>query len=405
MYNFRYHLVTIVSIFAALALGLLLGVAVTGSDLVRDASSNLAESLTKQFDELNSTNEALNSQLQNAELLNGELFSAWRAERLKGRTVVILTRTPAPNDRLATELSTLINQSGGIPIVVRIDPAKGFNLEDERIATELKQLVPEVEGETYETTLARALTDEWSFSVRDSDGSVLSALEVHYPLTTHLVEKKLISVTVSYKPLLDAFNADGLAGAALSSQHFAYGAAEERQLPYGVNGVINTAVIDPAPENPQISADVVAQQIALQFVQKGTAGELPYLIIGAKVESQATTPPDDETTEESDGETTGEESTAVATEEPSSVEELPANANYYALLTQEGEGAELMRSFAQENDLACVLSPFDSTGRYSIIALLSGAERGVYGLDIIGVAPFPSAPLDPHGAAAFAPAP
>jgi hypothetical protein len=403
MYNFRYHLVTIVSIFAALALGLLLGVAITGSELVKDASSNLAESLTKQFDELNSTNDALSKQLQTEELLTDELFSAWSAERLTGRTIAILTKTPEADDALAAELSALIRQSGGIPVVVHIDPSRGFALEDEKMAAEFKQLVPEVEGEDYEVTLARALVDEWSFTVRESDGSLLSALETHYPLTILLVEEKLISVSVSYKPLLDAFNAGGLAGSALSSQHFAYSTAEEHQFPYGVNGVINTAVVVPGEGTPP-SADPFAQQIALQFDQKGIAGELPYFVIDEKDELPTPTEPGDEATEEEGGDDEAENPPA-ATQEPPAVVELPANANYYALVAQSGEAGEVMRAFAQDRGLACVLSPFDSSGRYSVIALLSGADKGIYGLDLIGVAPLPPAPSDLLGNAAFTPAP
>jgi hypothetical protein len=78
MYNFRYHLVTIVSIFAALALGLLLGVAITGSDLVRDASSNLAKSLTDQFDELNATNRDLSDKLKNEQQFSEALATGWQ---------------------------------------------------------------------------------------------------------------------------------------------------------------------------------------------------------------------------------------------------------------------------------------------------------------------------------------
>jgi hypothetical protein len=400
MYNFRYHLVTIISIFAALALGLLLGVAITGSDLVRDASSNLAQSLAEHFDELNKENETLNDQLQVRELLSDELFSAWQSERLEGRTVAVLTRAADANDALTTALGTLITQSGGIPVMVYIDPTKGFALEDEQVATALKGILPEVEGEDYEATLARALVEEWSFTVQESQNSVLTAFETNYPVTTWLVEKKLISVATTYKPLLDAFDARGVLGVApLSTQHFAYEIAEDSHLPYGVNGVIDTAVSS-AGEGASIVADPVAQQIALWFDQKGRAGELPYLDIDAEIVAALAaeaTGATEETGEGAIGETTGSPTVA----NPLAATQIPANANYYALLLQEGESAEGLRAFAQDNSLACVLSPFEPSGRYGIIALLSGAEKGVYGLNLASITPLPPAPADPSGNAPF----
>jgi hypothetical protein len=405
MYNFRYHLVTIISIFAALVIGLLLGVTITGSDLVRDASSNLAQSLAENFDELNQENETLSDQLQVRELLSDELLSAWQSKRLKGRTIVVLTRAADSSDALTTTLNTLITRSGGIPVIVRIDSSRGFALEDEQLATELRRILPEVEGEDYEATFVRALVDEWSFTARDSQGSVLSAFEANYPLTTWLGEKKLISVTVAYKPVLDAFDAGVFSGAAaLSTQHLAYGLAEDLELPYGVNGIIDTAVA-PVVEGVPVVADSIAQQIALRFDQKGSAGELPYFDVDAELAALAAAETDEEVTNGAIGEAVGEAVGEMAgnplAANPLVATQVSASASYYALLLQEGEGAEAMRIFAQDNGLSCVLLPLDATGRYGVIALLTGSEKGVYGLNLTGITPVPPAPTDSRGNAAF----
>jgi hypothetical protein len=409
MYNFRYHLVTIISIFAALVIGLLLGVTITGSDLVRDASSNLAQSLVENFDELNQENETLSDQLQVRELLSDELFSAWQSKRLKGRTIVVLTRSVDSSDTLTTALNALITRSGGIPVTVRINSSRGFTLEDEQMTTELKRILPETDGEAYEETLARALVDEWSFTARDSQGSVIAAFEANYPLTTWLVEKKLISVTVAYKSLLDVFGTGTFSGAAtLSTQHFAYELADDLQLPYGVNGVIDTAVSSAVEGAPAV-ADSVALQIALRFDQKGLTGELPYFDIDAELAAQAVAETDAEATGEMTDETANEAVNETQdnplSANPFTATQVSASANYYALLLQEGEGAEAMRAFAQDNDLSCVFLPLDTTGRYGVVALLSGAEKGVYGFNLTGGTSVPPAPTDLRGNAAFVKAP
>jgi hypothetical protein len=403
MYNFRYHLVTIVSIFAALALGLLLGVAITGSDLVRDVSDNLAESLTTQFDELNASNEALSDQLQLEQLLADELLSGWQMDRLEGRTIAIVTREAAASDSLASELSAYVSRSGGIPIIVRIDQTRGLLPTDEQSLSELHQILPEVEGEDYELTLARALTDEWSFIIRAGGLSVADMFEENYPLTTWLVKEKRLDVVVSYRPLIDSLAqmgaSDAVSPTPLAAQQIAYAIAAEDQLPYGVNGVINTAVFS-SSEGVAATMDPVALQIALQFEQKGRAGELPYqrfVVAGEKTVGKA-----GEGTETSAGES-GTASPSV-TGQDSSQDSLQGSpqASYYAVLVQQGDFAETMLAFAQETGLPCELSPLDKIGRYSVIALLSGADKGNYGLDRRGVSSLPLVPTDSQGNAPFA---
>jgi hypothetical protein len=424
MYNFRYHLVTIVSIFAALVLGLLLGVAITGSDLVKSASNSLAESLTQQFDELNSTNRSLNSQLEAEQRFTKELLSGWQADRLKDRTIVILTRASASDDPLTTELSGLITQSGGVPVVVRINQTRGILPgDDDRSLGELKEMVPEIEGESYEVTLARALTDEWSFAVRGDEPSLSDALESNYPLTTWLVRERRINVTVSYQPLLDTIEAMN-ATEALShaARRLAYEFAGQRQLPYGANGVIDTAVLL-SEGNAQALADPIAVQVALQFESRGVAGELPYPRADIKAKVENPFDPDAASGMDvggaasdalgisagTDGAGAGTGANAgTGTDTDSGVAAglstdtpLSPDASYFALLVQQDDYAAVMYAISRETGLSCVLSPLTPTGSYGVIALLSGATKGVYGLDRDGVDPLPSAPLDPRGNAPF----
>jgi hypothetical protein len=394
MYNFRYHLVTIVSIFAALALGLLLGVAITGSDLVRDASSNLAESLTDQFDDLSKANDDLSDQLQTQQLFSQELLSGWQADRLVGRTIVILTRTPKAEDSLADGLSSLIAQCGGIPVIVRLDPSAGFALEDESSTSNLKEILPEVKGEAYDVTLARALTDEWSFAVEDGTSPSTGAFEENYPLTELLVKNKRIEVTTAYQSLIKAINTEGTwEAAALAQQRFAFELAERLRLPYGANGVIDTAVFSLAENEQQISADPVALQIALHFDQKGAAGELPYRKLSES--------------ETEDGSSAAEQDSPAVESSPSPGSRQSSGltesseANYYALLAQQAQAADVMLDFSQETGLSCELVPLEPIGHYGVIALLSGAKKGAYGLSRNGVTLLPPIPTDAQGNAPF----
>jgi hypothetical protein len=324
----------------------------------------------------------------------------WQKDRLKGRTIVILTRAPEANDSLTSELSSLVAQSGGVPVIVRINSSEGFNLADEALANDLKQLILEVDGEDYEVTLAQALAHEWSFSIQESqtsvesdagdesgtdgtdgtdgtgdadqedaesDESLSTIFEGNYPLTELLVQQKRITVTTAYQPLLQKTDMDELPEATMfARQRSAYELAERLHLPYNASGVIDTAVA--VSENEPVVADSVALQIALAFDKKGTAKELSYRHPPASAPAQATNPTDSA----QDGLT----------------------ANYYAVLAQQEEPADTMLSLSRDIGLSCELSPLDPLGRYGIIALLSGAEKGTYGLNRNGVDPFPSIPQD-----------
>ncbi len=78
MYNLRYHLVTICSIFLALAIGLLLGAAIAGSDLVRDTSQGLVDSLLEEFNDITQENNELTNQIEVERPLTQQLLGYWQ---------------------------------------------------------------------------------------------------------------------------------------------------------------------------------------------------------------------------------------------------------------------------------------------------------------------------------------
>jgi hypothetical protein len=331
------------------------------------------------------------------------------------------------------------------------------------VADRLKELLPEVEGEPYEVTLARALVSEWSSAF--PQGAVLSegGFEDDYPLTTLLVDEKRLKVSVSYESVLATLEAaealvregrNGVniysaeaaealaalealevagtpdtadtsstsevatdeASGSLASLRVAYELAGKLQLPYGVNGVIDTAVFT-LFEGAQAQADPVALQVALEFDRRGAAGELPYPHFGSSRDAETEVKPATAAAEGvGDVAAAGAEGTegeigadAAATAETGAdaagatvdVTQEVTGANYYALLVQQGEYAEVMFAVAQETGLACELSPRDRVGHYGIIALLSGATRESYGLNHSGIKPLPPLPPDPLVTAPF----
>jgi hypothetical protein len=163
MYNFRYLLVTIVSIFVSLAIGLLLGAAIAGSDLVRDTSQDMMDSLMSRLDDINATNLDLRRELDDDNLLAAQFIDDWAGKRLDGRTICIIG-SPAEDDAATAEsLRAAVARAGGATVLIKVQ-RDSFGINDEQLRADLEKLVPVVQGEDYGVTIARVLADEWIYS-------------------------------------------------------------------------------------------------------------------------------------------------------------------------------------------------------------------------------------------------
>jgi hypothetical protein len=424
MYNFRYHLVTIVSIFAALVIGLLLGVALTGSDLFRDASSNLAQSLSDEFDELKTENQSLSDDLGIESLLAEELLNDWQAERLKGRTIVILERNGDTSAALISTLSKIVSDSGGIPVVVNLEVKNGLNIANEQRNAQLKKLVPQVEGEDYPVTIAKALVEEWTFAAQGQVTGMGSLFQSKYKLTDYLIDAKALSVTVDYKVAIEAIEQKNPpATSAAAVQLSAYTQAQRLKVPYGVNGIIDAAYYTPDGAT-KAEVDYDALRITTAFEAKGKAVALPYLHLAPEDLVAAAPPPNTETIDPVTGNpitpdpAAGEATTPGATtpgvtttnpladeaqgdQEPAPAPTLPEGDNYFTLLVAVDENADTALVAASDAGISCVFSPFNSKGHYNIVALLTGAKKGSFGLDRNGYSAFTKVPTDKTGNFAF----
>jgi hypothetical protein len=426
MYNFRYHLVTICSIFLALAIGLLLGAAITGSNLVRDTSQGLVDSLLEQFNEITNENTKLSQQLEIERPLAQQLLGSWQVGRLEGRTVVILASGNANDTDLTRQTAQLIAESGGVPVTVTV-VAPEFGLTNAETTAALQQLLPAIDSEPYTTTLAKALVDEWTYDglpftittipgettnsqgaegpktdatgATDADATAVdpavkatgdtasgdntspqneggqgsltlaSGLTDHYPLTLKLVELGSIKITVSYDDFI-ARNASKMS----TRLEEVWAEADAADLPYAVNGLVDMLAASNEDSSAFI-ADPVGLQAAFYVDNLGAVGDLPKYLW-----EPVTSPEPPAATNQgevaSDASDTDVEDAAVRSE--------------YAVLAQASGRANGLVDAATQMALSCVTTVEDNTGKYSLIVLLSGADKGVYGSDRPAGSRFPT---------------
>ncbi|MEO6205170.1 MAG: copper transporter [Mycobacteriales bacterium] len=134
MIDFRYHLVSVIAIFLALALGIVVGTTALNGGIVDNLKSSNKQVISDKRN-LESAVQDLRTQVTRQDDVAAAVAAKAVSGRLSGQRVVILTAPGASTDGIDA-LRTLISQAGGTPSgLVRIkpdllDPAQGQVLDD-----------------------------------------------------------------------------------------------------------------------------------------------------------------------------------------------------------------------------------------------------------------------------------
>ncbi len=149
MYNLRYHLASLVAVFLALTVGLVLGSVVAEQGTLESQSSTLVEDLQKQFDQIQKENADMRTGLERDRSFAADVVPVLAADALSGKTIAILVnagRTSGLNTSIAA-----IKQAGGTPLVLTLESP------DLGLATEVPTAVPALLGGQFaEQTTAPA---------------------------------------------------------------------------------------------------------------------------------------------------------------------------------------------------------------------------------------------------------
>jgi hypothetical protein len=119
VFDFRYHAVSLVAVFMALAIGLLLGVAIGDAGLVSSAERRVRDSLDKDIDAARADANELRSRLALRTRFENELYPQLVAGRLAGATVglVFLGRS---SDRVNRLVRDAVLPAGGRMVMVGV---------------------------------------------------------------------------------------------------------------------------------------------------------------------------------------------------------------------------------------------------------------------------------------------
>jgi hypothetical protein len=248
MIDFRYLVVTIISIFLALTVGIMLGAGFVGDPLARDLRSRIdtvnseVREQREQINQLESQNEAMATWAQAVEpwVING---------RLAGRDVVLFTIEGT--DGGVTEGSLAALEDAGANVATQIDLEPKFALESQPEADQLATIVESVAQRRREVLLdaAGALGEGAASLARQGEDTTESgegSTEIAYSELLRLLEEEdFISVaqTTEEGELVPASSTFVIAGGNATTTPFDVVPFVERlssELVDGETGVVTT---------------------------------------------------------------------------------------------------------------------------------------------------------------------
>lgn len=158
MYNLRYHIASLVGVFLALTIGLLLGTVVAERGTLDDQRDSLINSLENDFAELSASNADLSSRNEAMAQFEFDMVPVLTADVLKGRTIAVLTNAGRSDGTAASQEA--IRAAGGTPVTIVFE-SKGLGLDDPKILATVKPYLSS-QAEDPAAEVAMALASEWT---------------------------------------------------------------------------------------------------------------------------------------------------------------------------------------------------------------------------------------------------
>ena len=163
MYNLRYHLASLVAVFLALSVGLLLGTIVVERGMLDRQREAIVRSLEQEFESLDTENDELRAALTASEGLAGSLLSAAVEGVLADRTVLVIANTGRAEG--LADVTGAIEGAGGTPVTILL-AQPGLGLDDPTVAAAVTGILGPGDARDLVSRTAAALFAEWGSPVQ-----------------------------------------------------------------------------------------------------------------------------------------------------------------------------------------------------------------------------------------------
>jgi hypothetical protein len=159
MYNLRYHITSLVAIFLALTVGLLLGGVVVERGTLQGQKTTLVDSLKKSYEGLSADQRVLKSENDALTAFSDQAVPRVVSGLLQGRTVVVIA-DPASGD-VVSEVTKALREAGARAAVATFTSPR-LGLDDPAVAKSFADAVGAAGPPATETSVSAALAAEWT---------------------------------------------------------------------------------------------------------------------------------------------------------------------------------------------------------------------------------------------------
>jgi hypothetical protein len=158
VYDFRYHIASLVAVIVMLGVGMLLGSAIVDRGTL---TQPLVLSLQKDFADLKKSNDQLKADLARDQQFAKAAADAMAAGKLTGRTVAIVVNE-GRTDGLAAATSAILNAGGHVAVAHFSDKSLGLATDAALAGKVASSTDASTPPEQVALVVGRQLADEWS---------------------------------------------------------------------------------------------------------------------------------------------------------------------------------------------------------------------------------------------------
>jgi hypothetical protein len=158
--DIRYYVVSLVAVFLALSLGIVLGSVVVDKGILVEQQNKLVKSIQKDISDLRAENRSLRKEVENSQKFKEEVFPWIVDKRLKGKKIAILDIGSALSD-LSKEIRGVCESAGGKVVYIKLENPDAIDMEKKAALGRILSV-----GTTR--TVEEALIDYVSFSITTS---------------------------------------------------------------------------------------------------------------------------------------------------------------------------------------------------------------------------------------------
>ncbi len=277
MYNLRYHIASLVAVFLALSVGLVLGSIVVERGTIDRQQEALIKSLQTDFLRTNRENRELSNRVEESEEFASALIPHVVGGVLEGKQVVIVTNS-GRTDGLSSAMNA-IEQAGGTPAVVTLN-APGLSLDNEDTAAAMRAtLHTSASGDQLARSVAASLSTEWARAgERPVTKALVDAQAMQLEDFGELQRADAVVIMAAFDGEPDPIAAD--VAEALRERGVRTVGAQARTAPTGVAGALAAAgfgaVNDLGTARGEYSLSVLLGGLAEGYYGTGPATDGPF---------------------------------------------------------------------------------------------------------------------------------